>query len=168
MGRSPAILRCSNLPHNHSGQAVQIADQAHLPEMILKQSGDGFPLVIADFQAEPAAVMQMPGRFMDDAAIKIQAVHAGKEGHIGLLLHFRLQCSPERIGNIGGIADDEIKFFPSKRRKQIPLQEADIRLQAFRIFMGQGKGVAAQIRGGDDAAGAQLFDGDGQGAGAGA
>ena len=88
----------------------------------------------------------MPRRFPGDAPVEVQPVAAAVKGHGGFPQHLLLQRGAFRRGNVGRIADNQVKAQPLHCGEQVTLVEGDPRAQRLGIPPGDCQRFRGQIR----------------------
>jgi hypothetical protein len=137
-----------------------------------EEVGEGVALAVADFEREEAVFAEGMVGFGDEAAVDVEAVVAGEEGGVGLVVDdLALQGGGVCEGDVGGVRDNCIEALSAfDCCKQIAVDEADALLAAegAGVFRGDGERGEGDVGCDELSAGEVRCQGDGDGAGAGA
>jgi len=83
-------------------------------------------LAVADFEHDVAARDERRDGGGNEAAIDLETVFTGEEGHVGFVIaNFYGKGRPIGDGNVWGIRNHEFELLANDRRKEISLQEAN-------------------------------------------
>ena len=124
-------------------RSVRISTSFHAPSISLTAS----PKVVADFHHQPAAGLEQPLGFRNQAAIDLQAVVAAVQRELGLVIaDFALQRGLVARGNVGRIRDHQIEAAAPKQRCQIAGDPVDSRAEPAAIRRGDAQSGERNIR----------------------
>ena len=91
-----------------------------------QQAVDVGLLAVADFERNETAGDEGRDRGWNEAAIDVETVFTGEEGHFGFVIaDFDGEGRAIGDGDVWGIGNDEFELLANDRRKQIALQEAN-------------------------------------------